>query len=76
VQSPQEAPATQKSPPKIALLLLTFQEQRSWLKERAPRNMYAYVMNKATKQMSVMEEKEINCIDHLSVYMFTNKEHH
>jgi hypothetical protein len=40
------------------------------LKEVAPLNMKDYVMNKkVTKQMSVMEEKEINCTDYFNVHM-------
>jgi hypothetical protein len=40
------------------LLLLIFQEQRFCLKALAPKNMKDYMMNKATKQMSVMKEKK------------------
>jgi hypothetical protein len=59
VQSPQEAP-TQNSSPKETLLL-SFQEQRFWLKVDASSNMLDYMLNKAPMYMSVMEEKEINC---------------
>jgi hypothetical protein len=47
----------------------TFHPLISLLKELAPQNIPYYMMNKATKQMSVMEEKEINCTDHSNVHM-------
>jgi hypothetical protein len=39
------------------------------LKALAPLNISFYVRNKATKQMSVMEEKEIKCTNHSNVHM-------
>ena len=38
-------------------------------KAYALRNMNVYMMNKATKQMSVMEEKEINYTNNPNVHM-------
>jgi hypothetical protein len=40
-----------------------------WLKAVAPANIPSYMMNKATEQVSVMEEKEINCTNHSNMHM-------
>jgi hypothetical protein len=40
----------------------------SLLKALAPRNIQTCMMNKARKQMSVMEGKEINCSDLSNVH--------
>jgi hypothetical protein len=42
---------------------------KSPLKALAKINIRDYMMNTATMQMSVMEEKEINCTSHFNVHM-------
>jgi hypothetical protein len=57
-QDPQEAAPLQMEL-RFTLAFFSSQEQRFWLKEVAPENMLNYMMNKATKQMSVMKEKKL-----------------
>jgi hypothetical protein len=45
------------------------QEQRFWLKAVAPANISDYMMNKATKKMSVIEEKMIRHSNNPNVNM-------